>query len=189
MKNPLNIFNKNLSVVEAISKETGVAPKSVENVLKSAYQFTDINIANQEEMRNAMQANIKRLNDIEKMQLQEHNMRALNKIELDQLKRIVDEKARTALGNLNQLDFDELINGSMTLDEYSELQKTKAKNTREYNKKLRVYKNKIWKIVKYHLSDVYNVSPKRNIDTFNVYMMDEIRDKIRSLSVYEIRRV
>ncbi|OHP78949.1 hypothetical protein [Staphylococcus sp. HMSC063A07] len=196
MKNPLSIFNKETSVVKAISKDTNVSVHDVERVLISAKQITEnssLMMLNnqreyQEDLLNVLQTQGNRMTSIENHQKEEHNMRALNKIELDQLRKTVDEKARTALGNLNQLDFDELINGSMTLDKYSELQKTKAKNTKEYNKKLRVYKNKIWKIVKYHLSDVYHISPKRNIETFNVYMMDEIRDKIKSLSVYEVRR-
>ena len=186
MKNPLNIFNKNVSVIQAVSNQTGVNPKDVRKVIEVFNQTTTVH---SEEYLNALQAQGKKLNAIEKMQKEEYNRRTLNKLELNKLRKLVDEKARAALGNVNQLDFDDLITGKMTLDEYSEIQKQKAKNTREYNKKLRVYKNKIWKIVKYHLDDVYGIGVKRNIDAFNVYMIDEIQDKIQSLSVYEIRRV
>ncbi|MBK3922900.1 MULTISPECIES: hypothetical protein [Bacillota] len=186
MKNPLNIFNKNVSVIQAVSNQTGVNPKDVKKVMEAAYQM---NMANSEEVVNVLQAHGKTINSLKEMHKEEYNRRSLNKLELNKLRKLVDEKARAALGNVNQLDFDDLITGKMTLDEYSEIQKQKAKNTREYNKKLRVYKNKIWKIVKYHLDDVYGIGVKRNIDAFNVYMIDEIQDKIQSLSVYEIRRV
>ncbi|WP_218047592.1 hypothetical protein [Staphylococcus nepalensis] len=196
MKNPLNIFSRETSVVKAISNDTNISVKDVERVLISAKQLTEnssLTMLNnqreyQEDLLNVLQTQGNRMTNIEEYQREEHNMRPLNRIELGDLRKVVDTKAKSALGNLNQLDLDTIISGEMTLNEYADLQEIQAKNTKEYNKKLRVYKNKIWKLVKYHLSDVYGISPKRNIETFNVYMIDEIQDKIKGLSVYEIRR-
>ena len=41
MKNPLSIFNKETSVVKAISKDTNVSVSDVERVLISAKQITE----------------------------------------------------------------------------------------------------------------------------------------------------
>ena len=149
LKNPLNIFSRETSVVKAISNDTNISVKDVERVLISAKQLTEnssLTMLNnqreyQEDLLNVLQTQGNRMTNIEEYQREEHNMRPLNRIELGDLRKVVDTKAKSALGNLNQLDLDTIISGEMTLNEYADLQKYKQK-TPKYNKKLRVYKIK-----------------------------------------------
>lgn len=196
MENPIKRFfgtNKNeVEVIDAIAQKSNTSVEQVKSILNASQQIIEMNnkeiLQKQEDTTNMLIRHERMMNDLKASQNQINNRQKITNQHLKELRKLIDDKARKALGNQDQLDLDGLMFGNLTTAELFSEQQVKAQNTKEYNKQLRKYKNKIWRIVKDHLNDVYNTPLQIKVEFFNDYMFDEIYNRISSLNVHEIRR-
>ena len=196
MENPIKRFfgtNKNeVEVIDAIAQKSNTSVEQVKSILNASQQIIEMNnkeiLQKQEDTTNMLIRHERMMNDLKASQNQINNRQKITNQHLKELRKLIDDKARKALGNQDQLDLDGLMFGNLTTAELFSEQQVKAQNTKEYNKQLRKYKNKIWCIVKDHLNDVYNTPLQIKVEFFNDYMFDDIYNRISSLNVHEIRR-
>lgn len=196
MENPIKRFfgtNKNeVEVIDAIAQKSNTSVEQVKSILNASQQIIEMNnkeiLQKQEDTTNMLIRHERMMNDLKASQNQINNRQKITNQHLKELRKLIDDKARKALGNQDQLDLDGLMFGNLTTSELFREQQVKAQNTKEYNKQLRKYKNKIWRIVKDHLNDVYNTPLQIKVEFFNDYMFDDIYNRISSLNVHEIRR-
>ena len=196
MENPIKRFfgtNKNeVEVIDAIAQKSNTSVEQVKSILNASQQIIEMNnkeiLQKQEDTTNMLIRHERMMNDLKASQNQINNRQKITNQHLKELRKLIDDKARKALGNQDQLDLDGLMFGNLTTAELFSEQQVKAQNTKEYNKQLRKYKNKIWRIVKDHLNDVYNTPLQIKVEFFNDYMFDDIYNRISSLNVHEIRR-
>lgn len=196
MENPIKRFfgtNKNeVEVIDAIAQKSNTSVEQVKSILNASQQIIEMNnkeiLQKQEDTTNMLIRHERMMNDLKASQNQINNRQKITNQHLKELRKLIDDKARKALGNQEQLDLDSLMFGNLTTSELFREQQVKAQNTKEYNKQLRKYKNKIWRIVKDHLNDVYNTPLQIKVEFFNDYMFDDIYNRISSLNVHEIRR-
>lgn len=196
MENPIKRFfgtNKNeVEVIDAIAQKSNTSVEQVKSILNASQQIIEMNnkeiLQKQEDTTNMLIRHERMMNDLKASQNQINNRQKITNQHLKELRKLIDDKARKALGNQEQLDLDGLMFGNLTTSELFRKQQVKAQNTKEYNKQLRKYKNKIWRIVKDHLNDVYNTPLQIKVEFFNDYMFDDIYNRISSLNVHEIRR-
>ncbi|HJF68541.1 MAG TPA: hypothetical protein K8V85_09550 [Staphylococcus kloosii] len=196
MENPIKRFfgtNKNeVEVIDAIAQKSNTSVEQVKSILNASQQIIEMNnkeiLQKQEDTTNMLIRHERMMNDLKASQNQINNRQKITNQHLKELRKLIDDKARKALGNQEQLDLDGLMFGNLTTSELFREQQVKAQNTKEYNKQLRKYKNKIWRIVKDHLNDVYNTPLQIKVEFFNDYMFDDIYNRISSLNVHEIRR-
>lgn len=196
MENPIKRFfgtNKNeVEVIDAIAQKSNTSVEQVKSILNASQQIIEMNnkeiLQKQEDTTNMLIRHERMMNDLKASQNQINNRQKITNQHLKELRKLIDDKARKALGNQEQLDLDGLMFGKLTTSELFREQQVKAQNTKEYNKQLRKYKNKIWRIVKDHLNDVYNTPLQIKVEFFNDYMFDDIYNRISSLNVHEIRR-
>lgn len=196
MENPIKRFfgtNKNeVEVIDAIAQKSNTSVEQVKSILNASQQIIEMNnkeiLQKQEDTTNMLIRHERMMNDLKASQNQINNRQKITNQHLKELRKLIDDKARKALGNQEQLDLDGLMFGNLTTSELFREQQVKSQNTKEYNKQLRKYKNKIWRIVKDHLNDVYNTPLQIKVEFFNDYMFDDIYNRISSLNVHEIRR-
>ena len=196
MENPIKRFfgtNKNeVEVIDAIAQKSNTSVEQVKSILNASQQIIEMNnkeiLQKQEDTTNMLIRHERMMNDLKASQNQINNRQKITNQHLKELRKLIDDKARKALGNQEQLDLDSLMFGNLTTSELFREQQVKSQNTKEYNKQLRKYKNKIWRIVKDHLNDVYNTPLQIKVEFFNDYMFDDIYNRISSLNVHEIRR-
>lgn len=196
MENPIKRFfgtNKNeVEVIDAIAQKSNTSVEQVKSILNASQQIIEMNnkeiLQKQEDTTNMLIRHERMMNDLKASQNQINNRQKITNQHLKELRKLIDDKARKALGNQEQLNLDGLMFGNLTTSELFREQQVKSQNTKEYNKQLRKYKNKIWRIVKDHLNDVYNTPLQIKVEFFNDYMFDDIYNRISSLNVHEIRR-
>lgn len=196
MENPIKRFfgtNKNeVEVIDAIAQKSNTSVEQVKSILNASQQIIEMNnkeiLQKQEDTTNMLIRHERMMNDLKASQNQINNRQKITNQHLKELRKLIDDKARKALGNQEQLDLDGLMFGNLTTSELFREKQVKSQNTKEYNKQLRKYKNKIWRIVKDHLNDVYNTPLQIKVEFFNDYMFDDIYNRISSLNVHEIRR-